>query len=175
MQTFILRFRDLVTEDGGTIQEHQKIIREKGEVWWGWWMRQYESSPLQYFHTIAQRLRDEKALRMYLMNSGANRLFKADLGRVLAAPRGNAIGTPEPTRSPSYYHRGKYPAWFLLTSIEEVQWHDCEFYYESFPSRPEKGEEWLQLLGQRIISMEQVRHIDVTLCSIIDRSSREKQ
>ena len=35
----VLRFRDLVTEPGGTIDEHRRLIAAHGSAWWGWWMR----------------------------------------------------------------------------------------------------------------------------------------
>ncbi len=168
-QTFILRFRDLVTEEGGTIEEHVRIIREHHEVWWGWWMRQYETMPRHLFRSVAQRLKEDQIIYIYQLNTGEARLFRSQLKNIQVAPQGTKVGTPEPSRSPTYYHRAKYPAWFLLSSIREVSWHECEFYYDSFPSRPEKRDELVQLLGQKVTSPEQLRHIDVTLWAVNDR------
>lgn len=36
VETIVLRFRDLVTEENETISKHKKIIEEKGYVWWAW-------------------------------------------------------------------------------------------------------------------------------------------
>ncbi|MGM0114153.1 hypothetical protein IGI52_004529 [Enterococcus sp. DIV0187] len=35
----ILRFRDLIGDNGSTIFEHNKIIQDSKNVWWGWWAK----------------------------------------------------------------------------------------------------------------------------------------
>lgn len=169
--TCVLRFRDLVTEEGGSISEHRRIISKKGSTWWGWWMRQYETCPEVYFKELSRRLEERGAWRIYLLDSGESKIHRAELRQVLVAPFGNKIATPDASKTPDYYQRGKYPAWFRLSRIEDVDWHSREFYYESFPSRPERSD-WGQLLGQQVRSIDQLRHIDATLWSVDDRSER---
>lgn len=170
--TCILRFRDLVTEEGGTISEHRRLATLKGSVWWGWWMRQYETSPQAYFQTLSERIVRGGPIHIYLLNAGEARIFRASLGRILAAPFNDKISTPDASRTPEYYQRGKYPAWFSLNSIDEVHWHDTVFYYESFPTRPERTD-WVQLLEQKVKTIDQLRSIDVTLWSVNDLSEEE--
>jgi len=162
-RTIILRFRDLITEDDGTVNEHASLIQQFGEVWWGWWMRQYESPPRHLFEELSNQIEKEGALQGFLFNSGTTKLYSTKIARILVAPPGDRIHTPDPEKSPSYYHRGIYPAWFLLRSIEEADFSRRVLMYDSFPTRPELGGIWAQLLGQKVTSLEQLRHIDVTL------------
>lgn len=159
----ILRFRDLVTEEGGTVAEHTALLRQFGEVWWGWWMRPYESVPRLLFTQLAEAVEKEGPVKGYLFDSGTSRLYSASLAGVSVAPPGDRVSTPDPRKTPSYYHRGTYPAWFLLNSISEVDFSTVAFWYDSFPTKPEEHATLAQLLGQRVFSLEQLRHIDVTL------------
>lgn len=162
-KTIILRFRDLITEEGGTINEHKDLISQYGEVWWGWWMRQYESPPRPLFKELSETIEKEGTILCYLFNSGTSILYSVQISKILIAPPGNRIRTPDPQKSPDYYHRGVYPAWFLLRSLNEVSFSEKELIYDSFPTRPEMGGTLTQLLGQRVPSLDQLRHIDVTL------------
>jgi hypothetical protein len=169
-KTIILRFRDLVTEEGGTIKEHMGLIREYGEVWWGWWMRQYENAPYTLLQELSAFIKKEGLFIGYLFDIGSTRLYSASITKILVAPQGSTVGTPDPKRSPSYYHRGRYPAWFLLHSITEVSIQDLNLIYDSFPTKPELEEGAINLLGQRVTSLDQLRHIGVTLYVVQDMS-----
>jgi len=163
-RTVILRFRDLITEEDGTVNEHKKLIDEFGEVWWGWWMRQYESVPRHLFQELSKAMDSSGHVQAYLFNSGTTKLYSTRIARILVSlTKDDRISTPDPERSPAYYHRGSYPAWFLLRSLELIDFSDQMFRYDSFPTRPELGGSLGQLLGQRVPSLEQLRHIDVTL------------
>jgi len=162
-KTVILRFRDLVTEEGGTIRDHASLLEKYGEVWWGWWMRPYEIPPRPLFQELSNRIQKQGGLIGYLFDTGSTRLYSAHISRILMAPLENGIPTPEPERSPSYYHRGRYPAWFLLRSLKEVNFLDLKFIYDSFPTMPELQGTLAQLQGKRVSSLEQMRQIDVTL------------
>lgn len=165
-RTIILRFRDLVTENGGTIAEHLRLISEHGEVWWGWWMKQYETVPYAIFKELGESLAAGNTPTVYLYNTGQTLLFRASLKDIRVAPLNDVIATPEPTKMPHYYQHGRYPAWFLLASIEPQAWSECVFYYDAFPTRPERGGELLGLLKRKVDSLDQLRHIDVTLWAI---------
>ena len=52
-QTIILRFRDLVTEENGTIKRHQDVIAQNGYVWWAWWKKGNETTPVPEFSSLA--------------------------------------------------------------------------------------------------------------------------
>jgi len=164
-RTAILRFRDLVTEEGGTLGEHLRLLKKFGEVWWGWWMRQYETPPRTFLGELSDRIEREGTVRIFLFNTGESRLYAAGAAQVLVAPPGDRIATPDPERSPEYYHRGSYPAWFRLRTLREVHLTELEFFYDSFPTRPDLSQ-LAPLLGQRVMSLDQLRNIDVTLWAV---------
>jgi hypothetical protein len=166
-QSAIFRFRDLVTEDGGTIQEHRDLIQKYGEVWWGWWMRQYETAPRSFFSDLMRQVSSGQHLEVLLFNSGKAQLFRARVARIVVAPAGDELPTPDPERSPAYYHRGRYPAWLLLKTMDEVDFDDLALFFDGVPTRPELLESPLSsLLHQRIKSLEQLRQFDVTLWAV---------
>lgn len=160
----ILRFRDLVTEDGGTIAEHRAMLQSHGEVWWGWWMRQYETPPRELFGTLCEEIARAGPVPGYLFNTGEGKLFSCKIADIRMAPTGTKIGAPDVERSPEYYSRGRYPAWFLLVdSIDERHFYDRSVFFDAFPSRPEMPAPLRPLLDQRVRSLEDLRHADVTL------------
>jgi len=162
-RTVILRFRDLVIEDGGTISEHLSLIQQYSEVWWGWWMRQYEVPPRALFQELAGMIEEKGFLEGFLFNTGATKLYATKIASIRVAPPGCRLSTPDPERSPSYYHRAECPAWFLLRSIQEVPFSDYRFVYDSFPTRPELHGTLMQMLNVPVASLEQLRHLDTTL------------
>lgn len=162
-KTIILRFRDLVTEEGGTIREHKALLYEFGEVWWGWWMRQYEKPPYPLFKELSGIIKERGKLDGYLFNTGNSKLYITQISKILTPPPGHQIDTPEPEKSPSYYHRGRYPAWFLLKSLEEVEFDSIRLKYESFPTRIKLSDTLSNLLGAKVMSPVELRQTDVTL------------
>src|SRR5260221_455870 len=48
---YLFRFRDLVAK---TIEEHQKILREHGRCWWGWWKRPTEKNREDIWKPLSQ-------------------------------------------------------------------------------------------------------------------------
>lgn len=170
-RTIILRFRDLTIEEGGTLVEHTRLLNSFGEVWWGWWMKQWEVPPRPLFQELEKRIETEGSVAAYLFNAGAGKLYRTRIADIRVAPQGDRLETPNPERSPSYYHRGRYPAWFLLKSIEEIPFPSGRFTYESFPTRPEFNA--LQFMNVQIGSLEQLRSIDVTLWAIYDDSQSQ--
>jgi len=159
----ILRFRDLITEDDGTINDHLDLLSIYGEVWWGWWMRQYEQPPRELFKDISNQIDKKIGVKGFLFNTGNSKFYQTTISRALVAPLNNKIGTPDPELSPSYYHRGQYPAWFLLTDIEEVDFNQVKLFYDSFPTRPDLAEKLDPFVNKQVTSLEQLRNIDVTL------------
>src|ERR1019366_8858086 len=113
-RTLILRFRDLVTEDGGTVSEHLNAISTHGEVWWGWWKKQHELVPRSFFAEIADQIDRDGFVEGYLFDNGLTKLYVANIAAIQVAPAGGDMLTPDPNKSPAYYHRRPYPAWFLL-------------------------------------------------------------
>jgi hypothetical protein len=159
----VLRFRDLITEENGTINDHQSLINQYGEVWWGWWMKQEEIPPVEIFKELALKIETENKTTIHLFDTGLDKFYTCITTKILVAPVGNKIGTPSPETSPSYYHRGRYPAWFLLKKIKEVNFEELNFRYHSFPTKPDIEKKYNNLVNERIISLSDLKDINVTL------------
>jgi len=159
----IIRFRDLVTELGGTIGDHRDILKSFGEVWWGWFMQPYEIAPVQLFGETLQHIKTNGPLKCFLFDTGQGLLYSCDVADIKVSPSSRGMSSPDPERSPEYYHRGRYPAWFLLKSIAEVRFDDLEMRYRRFPTRPEMAETLDLFIGNRVASPEQLRNTKVTL------------
>jgi hypothetical protein len=109
----VLRFRDLVTEVGGTITEHRKVLRQYGHVWWGWWYRQSEHVPRQALGGLFSGAA-ERCVPILLFHSGTFEAYATNASRVVVAPSIVGISSPDYGITPQYYPRGRYPAWFRL-------------------------------------------------------------
>jgi 3',5'-cyclic AMP phosphodiesterase CpdA len=122
MKTFtsmILRFRDLSTPAGTTtIAEHQKIIKQKGYVWWGWWHKQGETVPEDAFRAILKSINAPNAYEIYLFDSGRYELHRARLEQITWDINLSRILAPERSATPDYYGDSHYLAWFKLVSID---------------------------------------------------------
>jgi len=162
-KNIIMRFRDLITEDDGTINDHLDLLTIYGEVWWGWWMRQYEKPPRDLFKNMSNQIDSDNVVKGFLFNTGNSKFYETKISRILVAPVNNKIGTPDPELSPSYYHRGQYPAWFLLTNIKEVDFTQLKLVYDSFPTRPDLTDKLNSYVNNEVRSLEELRNIDVTL------------
>lgn len=161
----MLRFRDLVTEDDGTISDHQSLINDYGEVWWGWWMKQKETPPRSLLKEISVKIKERGSIEAYLFNSGLHKLYRVFINKILLAPGDTTIGTPDPKISPTYYHRGTYPAWFLIKKIDEVKFEDCQLAYMDFPTRENVYAEYL---GKKINSLKELEDQSVTMWVVHD-------
>ena len=73
-QTLILRFRDLATAAGETIQQHRPP--EGGYTWWGWWSKLGETVPEAVFRQLNKKARSE-GLDLFLLDTGRAQLFQA--------------------------------------------------------------------------------------------------
>ncbi|WP_159281494.1 metallophosphoesterase family protein [Rahnella variigena] len=114
--TLILRFRDLVTPTGETINRHEEIIKSHGSVWWGWWAKPDERVSSEFLQ-IQEQLASNQ-LGVYLFDSGQAKLYKALLNNVQLHP--SSLACPDKERSPAYYATQRYNVWFEFASIEEV-------------------------------------------------------
>ncbi len=166
----ILRFRDLVTEAGGTIAEHQAMLQSQGEVWWGWWMRQHEAAPRQLFGELLEDIEQNGPIDSFLFNTGTGHIYSCGIAGIRVAPTKAGIGSPDPERSPEYYNRGRYPAWFLLSSLAEVDFSELQLTLESLPTKRELELTHSGLLNRHIKSLEELRTLDVTLWVVRQRN-----
>jgi predicted phosphodiesterase len=117
--TFILRFRDLVTESGGTISRHMDLIRDRQAVWWAWWRKAGETVPVDEMRRLRTIARGA-GLAVYLHDSGQNKLYAATCRDIdwTVEPEGKA--SPEDTLTPDYYRQRQYMMWFKFSHISEL-------------------------------------------------------
>jgi len=162
-RTVILRFRDMTVEDGGTIEEHTSLLTRYSQVWWGWWMRKHETPPRSLFKELSHEIERESGVPGFWFDVGRMMLYHGNMVDIAVAPPGRKLSSPDPQKSPSYYHRGEYPAWFLLNALEEVKFSDYEFQYFGFPSEPEQEETRKHMINLPVPSLEQLKKFDVTL------------
>ncbi len=164
-KTVILRFRDLVTDQGETIKEHTRLLKQFGEVWWGWWARQTEKTPRKLLQELANAARTDGFVTGYLFNSGTDEFYSVKISRILVAPENERVKTPDPERSPEYYHRAPCPAWFLLHSLEEEDFSRMTFLFDSFPTVSNQDETLIGgIIDQLVPSFE-----GQPMSSIVDR------
>lgn len=126
VENIVLRFRDLVTEENETIRKHQEIINKKGYVWWAWWKKGAEVTPLTEFSLLANRAK-EKNIDIYLLDSGQEKLYKAkctDIQCTEETPK----KSPDDDYTPKYYKEKPYFAWFKFLSIEECDKNEISNY-----------------------------------------------
>ena len=105
--SIILRFRDLSTAPGKTVEEHQKIITSNGFVWWGWWNKQGERVPEDAFRAINQ-LSKGSPLDVFLFDTGRNQLHRAKIGEIVWDSQLSRIGSPNRAVTPDYYGGSQY-------------------------------------------------------------------
>lgn len=108
----MLRFRDMVTEPGGNIAEHARLIDEFGYAWWGWWARNQEKAPRDQLAKLFDET--DREVRIILFDTGLMECYQTLCSKVVLAPGGEGIGSPDFRATPHYYVRGRYPAWFRL-------------------------------------------------------------
>jgi len=118
--TAILRFRDLVTGPGGTIENHKKIADEKKTVWWGWWSKSGEKIPDDAFRQLSKLSKSDKGLELLLFDSGRLKIFHTVCSEIKWDAEHNRIPTPDGSLTPDYYHNQEYLAWFKLSSFKEI-------------------------------------------------------
>lgn len=113
----ILRFGDAEVR---TISEHQKIIRERGQTWWGWWKKTTEPFPSSTLHFLKDGA-GRNPIRIGLVKrKEEEELFVATCRGVAIANGAASMASPEPALTPEYYRAQECPAWFAFTHIEEA-------------------------------------------------------
>lgn len=118
-KTIILRFRDLVTEEGETIKQHQAIINKHGYVWWAWWKKSGEKVPFDNFAALSAEMK-ERDIIVFLVDSGLKFVYKA-VCKDLSFRKEKKFISPEPEKTPGYYRNTGYFAWFKFTDIQECK------------------------------------------------------
>jgi hypothetical protein len=165
VETIILRFRDLVTGLGGTVQRHNAISETKGNVWWGWWNKLGEQVPVVTFGTLLERIREEGQLRILLMDSGQNKVFEAQCTDIRWDNAKAVITSPAPDLTPDYYRTEKYLAWFELKQINEIDDRDllCFSYVRIDEFFTENRSNYDEFYGKQICSPAELQQQNRTV------------
>lgn len=109
----MLRFRDV---DVFSVEEHNKIFKEKGSVLWGLWLKSFENAG-----EILKRLTAKSVDRIYIANTSRKsnpEIFVCDVKRIISN-----IADVDDALVPEYYQERKaeVPIWFELASrIAEI-------------------------------------------------------
>jgi hypothetical protein len=155
VETLILRFRDLSTPDGKTVELHSEIARgTDGYVWWGWWAKGGEQVPVDVFSELLEKAQQADGLLLYLLDTRHGRLYRATCREIrwshVAARR---IPSPEATKTPGYYSSKEERAWFKVGPIEPYDIDISEYTYVRvdafFTLQPSK---YKLFYGKRIFS-----------------------
>lgn len=118
-ETMILRFRDLSTNVGETIELHQAKIAEYKYTWWGWWNKAGETIPSETFQSLMNTIDEKGPLDIFLFDNGTRTLYPARLGKIHWDPRFQDVDSPDWDATPDYYEGRKSRAWFKLTNISD--------------------------------------------------------
>lgn len=161
--TLVLRFRDLHIPFGETISRHCAVISENGYTWWGWIGRQKETFPTEMFAALAASCRSEKALPIFLFDSGADNLRSAQLCAISAAPGGLPLPPPETRCTPAYMAEAVLSAWFKLIQIDEIPVDRPTVSVKQFPTIIDPGGPDLELLKNPLQDLALLRHSGATL------------
>lgn len=124
--TLVMRFRDLVTKEGGTISKHQDIIKKDGCVWWAWWKKGNEKTPMDAFSIMAEQVR-RKSIIIFLIDSGQSYVYKATCEEI-EWDSDKKIASPEQDKTPEYYCDQQYHAWFKFTKISKCKENEITCY-----------------------------------------------
>jgi len=117
VETLILRFRDLSVPKGDTIKRHNKIIDDKGYVWWGWWNKSFEKVPASTFQALNSK---ETDYEVFLFDAGSLEIYKANCQKISSSQGKEPIISPEEACTPGYYSETGYLAWFKFSKIEKI-------------------------------------------------------
>jgi hypothetical protein len=164
--TMFLRFRDLVTEPGGTIETHAEVIDKEKHVWWGWWSKAGERIPDEMFRLLKAKAKGGP-LDVYLFDSGRNQVHRATLADIRWEVDHSRAGSPEVEKTPRYYSDQKYLAWFKFIEITRtpenpslLQQFACVQIDEFFTDQPSR---YTPFYGKWIHSPEELRQQDRTI------------
>ncbi len=120
LDIILLRYRD-ITPSINTIDEHNKVVEEKGRVLWGWWKKGSEQMPDPFLFEIAEEMRRNSSIsKVFIINSGTYELYEAPLYKIYYDLGGAKDFPPNMELCPQYYSMERLPAWFELGEIKIV-------------------------------------------------------
>ena len=108
MKTVALRFSDNFAPDEGTIKAHEKLIQEKGYVWYG-------KLGLPLSHKAIDYIMSNADPKILLIHSGKTARYWAHISEILKEE-------PPLDGIPTYYQdiRDKFKTWFKVLWFEQA-------------------------------------------------------
>lgn len=122
INAIVLRFRDKGENVVDTIEEHDEYIKKVGYVWWGWWAKDHELSPHDYFSIIDKNIKSKNSsFKIFLLHTKTKKLYEAICTEIKYSkkPEDSAILTPDPGATPLYYNKVNAKLWLKFTKISE--------------------------------------------------------
>ncbi len=109
MRTIALRFGENIAPECGTIEAHNRLIGQYGEVWYGKF-----GTPLSE-KVITDILKNESP-RILLIHSGTANRYWAYINKI-------SKETPDLKKVPKYYHheKGRVKTWFCVYRFEDAE------------------------------------------------------
>ena len=123
----VLRFRDKGDNIFDTIEKHKEIINnakiDKDKyVWWGWWAKEYEHTPVEYFKVIEEKINKKPdSVKVFLLHTKKKTLYEAKCTSILFDENDNPLSSPEIDKTPEYYNNQKQKLWLKFNEIKEKE------------------------------------------------------
>jgi 3',5'-cyclic AMP phosphodiesterase CpdA len=168
---YLFRFRDLVAP---TIEEHRRVISQRGWCWWGWWKRPSEDSRSDIWNDLANETQGEQSVDVGLFDSGSGTIYRAKVSAVIKPKHSGAENTIKPPEGeaehvPSYYRESPFSrAWIKISHIDEepVQFF-ANYSFAEAPKLPNYAPSTLsRFVNKRIFGPEELRSMDTTIWRI---------
>ncbi len=116
-----------------TIDEHQRVIREQGACWWGWFRALHE---VDHSAAIRKQLGNSSCeIGLWARSKGF--FYIASCESAAVAEGHDLLPSPDPGLTPSYYNGTIWPAWLKLTAIRQT---DAQEVAERFGDLPNTKE-----------------------------------
>lgn len=149
--TIILRFRDLVTENGKTNETHKNIIDNNNNsyVWWAWWKKGREKTPIGEIAKLNEIAKNQK-INIFLVDSGNDKLYNALCSEIKFSSTEEE--SPEKDKTPEYYRDNSYHVWFKFEKIEDCERDELKKYsYVDIESLFEDNEDDYSLFNDKVV------------------------
>lgn len=179
---YLFRFRDLVAK---TVAEHQRLIIDKGSVWWGWWKRPSEDARQEVWSDLHSATAAAPQA-VGLFDSGTGLVYRALVSQVIV-PRPDGDPSPavedvpdaERELIPEYYRPSPYSrAWMKMMALDGP----CDFFERYSLAEPPKlanySETTLNRLRDKVlVSADELTGMDTTIWHVrraLESDHREK-
>src|ERR1019366_9138972 len=166
---FLFRFRDLVSP---TIDQHRRIISDRGSCWWGWWKRPSEDNRMEVWQALKDAVSAGERVPVGLFDSGNDSVYRAWVTDIILplpdtqlANTTPAVPSNELNLVPAYYRESPFSrAWMRLVEIEQPIEFFEKYSFAETPRLPNYTTTALaRLKGKVILSPEELRGMDTTI------------